>query len=325
MERPQQQGIQLQGRTMGTYWSIKSSPSTTLKDTSLLRDQIIATLETIEQSMSTYRSDSELSKLNRAPAGVWHSISVPLYEVLWKAQTISKKSEGAFDVTLGALVNAWGFGAEKRPAKVPNNITALIAATGWHKYRLKKQQGHLPLFLKESPLLLDLSAIAKGYAVDKLVELLEPHGFSNFMVDIGGEIKTRGQNFNGTPWRIAIETPTKSSLSSKVQALLLVRDVAVATSGDYRNYQLIDNQYYSHIIDNVTGKPVRYGVVSATIISEHCADADAWATALMAMPAEQGMALAVKENLAVYLLETSADGTYKAIYSPAFKPYLSNF
>ena len=281
----------ISGSAMGTQWNATIVSDKARFDYVIVKREIIKKLEDIENIMSHYRPSSEISKINGYPPGGWHSVSQELYEVLELSRKVSEKTYGAFDVTLGALVNEWGFGnSVKSIDTVPENgrLAELLAETGWNKYHLEYDAG-LPRFGKTSNFKLDLSAVAKGYGVDKIAELLVAKGISNFLVDIGGEIKVGGHNVNVKDWVIAVEKPIVGSINT-VQQLIRLSNKSVATSGNYRNFQTIGGKEYTHIINNRNGKPSRNLVLSATVISNSAAKADAWATALINITPEAGLA-----------------------------------
>lgn len=279
---------------------------------------ILAELQRIDALMSTYREDSELSRFNRAPVGVPFFVSPPVAEVIAESLRIARLSEGAFDVTVGPVVNLWGFGPQKRPERVPDDeaLAAALARVDIHALRLDDGQ-----LSKSKPVYIDLSGIAKGYAVDQVAEYLEAQGIQDYLVEIGGEIRTHGEKPDGSPWRIAVEKPISTERS--VQRILELGNAAVATSGDYRNYFESNGVRYSHTIDPQTGRPITNRVASVTVITERCMTADALATAFTVMGAEAGLAMAERENIAVYFIVRTDDG-FETLMSSAFEPYLQD-
>lgn len=313
------------GDTMGTYYNVKLAGEDgqlpTQDELTAWADQVF---EDINASMSTYREDSELSKLNRSESEDWQSISAPLYEVLAISQEVSRLSDGAFDVTVAPLVNLWGFGPQKRQKQAPSDeeIQQLLATIGYSKLQLNEKRQALR---KPAGLTLDLSAVAKGYAADQLANFLEAKGYDNIMVEVGGELCLRGVNARERPWKIGIESPSYSVLAptkGPAQTVAL-SGRGMATSGDYRNYYEIDGERFSHTIDPVTGKPITHALASVTIIAESSAKADALATALNVMGPEKAMALAEKQGIAAFLIVRRGDG-FETWLSSAFKPYLSD-
>ncbi len=322
---PQLQWLEykLTGSAMGTQWNITIVDNNVNFDYLAIKREIIQELDSIENIMSHYRPRSELSQINSYPAGGWYSISPKLYEVLELSRNISEKTFGAFDVTLGGLVNEWGFGNTKNSIEqLPDTkkLKALLAETGWHRYHLEYDAG-LPRFGKTSDFKLDLSAVAKGYAVDDIAKLLKAKGIENYLVDIGGEIKVSGYNVNKEEWVIAVEKPQAGSINT-VQQLIKLTNKSIATSGNYRNFQKIEGKNYAHIINNRNGKPSTNSVLSATVISNSTAKADAWATALMNMSPKAGLAFANIENLPIMLVVRTPDNTEKTMMSKLFNLYL---
>lgn len=278
---------------------------------------ILAELERIDALMSTYRDDSELSRLNRFPVGAPFFLSPTTAEVLRESLRIARLSAGAFDVTVGPAVNLWGFGPRERPDKVPDDaaLAAALARIDFHALHLGN--GRLT---KSKPVYIDLSGIAKGYATDQVADYLEDQGIENYLVEVGGEVRTHGEKPDGSPWRIAVEKPISTERS--VQRIIDLGNAAVATSGDYRNYFESDGIRYSHTIDPRTGRPIVNRVASVTAIAKRCATADALATAFTVMGADSGLAMAERENIAVYFIVRTDDG-FKTLMSSAFTPYLA--
>jgi thiamine biosynthesis lipoprotein len=238
--------------------------------------------------------------------------------VVLEALRINRVTDGALDVTVGPLVNLWGFGPEGRPDKVPS-ATELEQRRNWTGIDKLAVEGNA--LVKRIPeLYVDLSSIAKGYGVDEIAHYLQSQHVKNYMVDIGGEVRTRGHNGEKKPWRIAIERPTAGG---EQQALLVIEpgEMAMATSGDYRNYFEQDGVRYSHTIDPLTGKPIRHNLVSITVISPLCMTADGLSTGLNVMGPERGMALANLLGIPVFMIVKTAKG-FEERYSDAFKPYL---
>lgn len=293
----------LTGSTMGTSYHIKVVAPQAL-DTALLNQRIKAVLDRIEYRMSTYREDSELSRFNRSVPGDPFSVSAETATVVALGLQVSRQSEGAFDMTVGPLVNLWGFGPDKSITHTPDPevISAGLKQVG---YQAVTVQAGPPALLKQAPRYLDLSAIAKGYAVDQVAELLKPE-FSGFMVEVGGELRLHGSKPDAEPWRIAVETPDASTRT--IQRVVEVGDNAIATSGDYRNYFEEAGVRYSHTLDPATGRPINHRLASVTVIDPSCARADAMATALMVLGDKKGLLLAEKLGLHAFFLVKSAEG-----------------
>jgi FAD:protein FMN transferase len=307
--------IRISGSKMGTSYHV-----TVVADQPApadLAEQIDQALSAVDQSMSTYKSQSELSQFNRLPHSQQVVVSDQFWAVLQTSEKIWRQSGGAFDPTVGPVVDLWGFGPQAGEDLIPDDskIAAALENTGFQHLVLNRADQAIS---KQKPIALDLSAVAKGYAVDQVAELLEMLALPDYLVEVGGEMRLSGSNPEGKPWRVAIEQP---SLLPQVQQVIEIYSGAVATSGDYRNYFEKEGQRYSHTIDPRNGKPVTHKLASVTVIADRCADADAWATALTVLGEEEGMRLANQYAIAVYMLvRDGAD--FRVTSSSAFKPYL---
>ncbi|MFW1677809.1 FAD:protein FMN transferase [Pontibacter sp. JAM-7] len=306
------------GITMGTTFSVKWIGVDGLESTEIAR-RIDSALVAINQSMSTYISDSELSVINQQPAGSAHQVSAELGEVLALSLEVGAISEGAFDITVGPLVNLWGFGPNGRVLHAPSEdqIATVRPQVGFHKLQYDVNTRVLTRVVKSY---IDLSAVAKGYGVDYVAEILEKAGISDYLVEIGGELRARGSKPNGQPWRIAIETPT-AEFERSVQRILAVRDVSIATSGDYRNYFEDNGVRFSHTIDPATAAPIDHRLASVTVLMPTCAEADALATTLMVMGPDKGMAFANEQGIKIFML-VKTDTGFEERMSPGFEQYL---
>ena len=307
--------LALEGRTMGTTYHIKAIANyRTIISESALQIQVDKKLESFNEIMSTYIQDSELSLLNQATIGEWHVLSEELFSVISISEKVSRETDGAFDVTVGPLVNLWGFGPEKTD-KVPTDeeLLDIQKIVGYRFIELKPDSREL---LKNERIYIDLSAVAKGYATDVVAEQLREFGFTDFMVEIGGELYVSGKNPSGNDWIIGVEKPSLGR-DGAVQAVS-VTNVGVATSGDYRNYREVDGVRVSHTIDPATGKPIVHNLASVTVVTETGGYADAYATALNVMGPERGFAFASKHNLAAYFL-IRENASFKAVYTPEFE------
>jgi FAD:protein FMN transferase len=302
---PVPEQLEMRGRTMGTTFMVKVLKPTAMESiptselTARLTDEIGKILVKLNQQMSTWIDDSELSRFNRYRENDWFELSADTAGVLTEAQRISDLTGGAFDITVGPLINLWGFGPAKTDRQVPTDeqIQAVKEKTGYHKLSVRVSP---PAVKKENPdIHCSLSAIAKGFGVDKVGEYLETRGYDNYLVEIGGEVRARGINLKGTPWRLAISTPDGRA---NFQKILYLKDAAMATSGDYYNYFEKDGVRYSHTINPVTGKPITHKLASVTVIHDNCMTADALATAINVLGPEEGYQLALKEKLPVFLI-----------------------
>lgn len=288
---------------MGTTYNVKFV-SVDAVDKLELTQQIEQSLININLLMSTYIQDSELSRFNQ-----WNSVkpfpmSATTLKVLNEAKRLSDMSEGMLDVTVGPLVNLWGFGPQSQPVKIPTE--ALINMTRKLVGIDKLTVGSSWASKTEPALYVDLSTIAKGYAVDQLAELLGTHEITNYLVEIGGEMRLSGVKASGTPWKIAIEKPETEQRA--VQKIISIGTNAVATSGDYRNYYESDGVRYSHLINPNTGYPINHNLVSVTVVHPSSMTADGLATALNVMGKEKALALAETFNIAVLLITKEKDG-----------------
>lgn len=307
----------LSGPTMGTAYHVTVVDVPAEIEKAALQSAIDAELVAVNQEMSTYIPDSELMRFNGAPVGQAVQVSGHLAEVIGRSLDIYRRSGGAFDVTVGPLVNLWGFGPSPEPEAIPQDseISELLDVVGSDALELKGQQ-----LKKSRSVSVDLSAIAKGHGVDRVADLLAAKGISNYLVEVGGELRTAGVNPAGQPWRIGIERPAAGQV---VQKPIQVSGKSVATSGDYRNYYERDGKRYAHTIDPRTGKPVEHRLASVTVIADTCAEADGYATALNVIGADAALKLAEREQLAVFLL-VKTDSGFEERVSSAFQPYLES-
>lgn len=308
----------IHGLTMGTSYSVKWVSRD--EGTQKVHASVEAVLKDINQSMSTYIKTSELSQLNQSASTDWMPLSAALYDVLRLSTAISEQTGGAFDVTVGPLVNLWGFGPDGRVVKAPSEsqIETQRARVGYQKVGLNPEQQQVRKAVAD--LYIDLSAVAKGYAVDRVASLLEEHGIERYLVEVGGELRAKGLKPGGKDWRIAIETPDASTRS--VQRIINVQDIAIATSGDYRNYFEENGVRFSHTIDPATGAPINHSLASVTVLASTCAEADALATAFMVMGTERGYEYAMQHRINALFIRKSDDG-FEEVITPGFKKYLA--
>ena len=283
------------------------------------RSRVEAVLADVSQRMSTFQEDSELSAFNRAPVGMAIPVSPALVEVAAAAQRVAVQTDGAFDVTVGPLVALWGFGADAA-TKPPTaaELRAVRAVVGFRKFAYGIDP---PTLKKLAPVTLDFSAIAKGYAVDRIAALLAGADCRSYLVELGGEVRVRGTSSTGGPWRIGIESPFGSAMAGQ----LSLRAGAVATSGDYRQYRAqgageTTGKRTTHIIDPRTGAPVRHRLASVTVVAETAVLADAYATALMVLGEQAGPAFAERHDLAALFIRRTETG-YAIEQTPAMAVY----
>lgn len=308
--------VHLQGQTMGTTYNVKyllAENEQEAIDAEKLQQQIDARLIEVNKMMSTYDPTSELSRFNQYRYTDNFAVSPDTLFVVNEALRLAKLSGGVLDVTVGPLVNLWGFGPTKRPEKVPteSDINEVRDYVGYNKLTTT------PTGLKKShPMLyVDLSTIAKGFGVDEVAEILEQQGIQDYLVEIGGEMRVRGERGDGSEWLIAIEKPVTTERT--VQKVVSIGENAVATSGDYRNYYEENGVRYSHLIDPTTGSPISHNLVSVTVIHPSSMTADGLATAFNVMGWEQAIAVAEQEKLMVFLIRRTADG-FDEYASPEF-------
>lgn len=309
----------IKGNTMGTTYTVVLPHLPLDMRKEQLQQAIESILKQVNDVMSTYQADSELSLLNQNPSTDWLPVSAELMTVLKEAQRISQLSEGAFDASVGPLVNLWGFGPEYHDLVVPDpqKVAEVRAYVGYDKLALRDE----PLAVKKAhpKMAVDLSAIAKGYGVDQVAAYLEQSGVKHYLVDIGGELRTRGRNVRGEAWTVAIEKPIPEGRF--VQQLIHASDTGVATSGDYRNYFEQDGKRYSHTIDPTTGAPITHNLASVTVLHLSAMTADGLATALTVLGPERGLALAEQQKWPVLMLVKTEDGFSQQMTS-AFAPFI---
>ena len=312
--------VSISGPTMGTSYSIKLSELPVGVIQEGLHKNVDDILERINDQMSTYRQDSELSRFNRFAGRDWFDVSPETAQVVREALSVSLKSGGAFDVTVGPLVNLWSFGPQQRSRKVPSDgeIKDTLAIIGYQHLKVRTKPPAMQKLV--DGLEVDLSAIAKGFAVDQVAELLIQRGVKGFLVEIGGEILTHGTKANGSPWTVGLELPADDQRS--VQEVINLGDHALATSGDYRNFFIQEGKRYSHTIDPRTGRPVEHRLASVTVIAARCMSADAWATTLMVLGPEKGYEFAVGQDLAVVFVIRDKNG-FSRKPTPAFNKIIA--
>ncbi len=312
--------VKFTGKTMGTIYHITVIAEAD-QTTEGLQKKIDQKLEYINHTMSTYRPDSQISRFNALKkADEKFAVSKDFMEVLLVSRTVYQLTEGAWDGTVNPLVDLWGFMSEKLPTKIPakNEIDRILPRIGFDKIMISNE-GYI---LKKDPeITLDLASIAKGHGVDRVSELILNNGFKNFIVEIGGEIYAAGKNKEGIPWRVGINMPDKNAPFDKVYKTVSLSDMAMATSGDYRNLIEIDGKTYPHIIDPKTGYPVKNHVVSATIIAQTCTFADGLATAVVVMGPKKSLDLINRiKNVEGLIIVRNPDGTLTDHYSHAMTP-----
>lgn len=286
-----------------------------------LKPEIEAELKRFDQSLSPFNDSSVISRINRNEELTADSFFVKCFN---RSMEISRETKGAFDITIAPLANAWGFGFKKGAFPDSLMIDSLRQITGYEKVHLEDGK-----VMKQDPrIMLSCSAVAKGYSVDVVAQLLERKGIKNYMVDIGGEVVVKGKNPNDALWRIGINKPIDDSLSVKqdLQTVLEITNLGMATSGNYRNYYYKDGKKYAHTIDPRTGYPVQHSILSATVIAEDCMTADALATSFMVMGLEEAEAFCkANPKIDAYFIYSGDNGEFKTYYTQGMKKYISPF
>lgn len=304
------------GLVMGTTYEVKIV--TTKKIDPKLGSVIDAQLQKMNRIFTTYNNTSELMVFNFSPLNVPQAVSSEMMDVLQISQEIFIKSEGSFDPTVSSLVDLWGFGAVLSNHVIPDHdaISNLLPLVGLNQISIENNNN---LVTRLRDIKLDLSAVAKGYAADSVSEILNTMGIDGYLIEVGGELRIKGKKANGKNWHIAIEKPYISV--DGVQEVIQITDSGVATSGDYRNYFEKNGKRYSHTIDPRTGYPINHNLVSATVIADTAAKADAFSTAMMVLGPEDAIDIAEENDLAVYLVIKNSNG-FDVVFSKAFAPFI---
>jgi len=296
--------VELTGDTMGTYYRVLLTRRDGQKKNEI-QTGVNGLLNRIEDQMSTWRPESELSRFNKSESTDWLKVSPETVLVVVESLRIAELSGGAFDPTVGPLIDLWSFGAERGEPRIPTDeeISAAKQKTGWQKVTVRSDP---PALKKSQPeIQLNLSAIAKGYGVDAVSDWLIEQGEANHLVEIGGEDRARGTKADGSVWRVGIQAPAgmpQEQTLGPIFQIVELNDRSIATSGDYQNYFEVDGKRYSHTIDPVAGRPITHDVASVSVLTETCMAADGWATAFTVLGAEKGMELAKAQGLAVLIL-----------------------
>ncbi len=281
----------VRGTSMGTTYSIRITAKMRQKKVKALARRVDLALAEVNHQMSTWMPESDIIRFNRSQSTAPVPVPAQFAEVARRALELAEASDGALDPTLHHLLNAWGFGSEGHDRRVPTDrdIRAALQQTGWEKLSI---QASGTLQKSEPSLSLALGALAKGYGVDVVAEVLNAEGFENWFIEIGGEVAVRGRNTEGAPWKIGIQNPVTdgSDLEKGIRGIVHLTQGALATSGGYRNYIERDGTIYAHILDPRTGKSVLSNTASVSVLSATCMDADGIATALYVMGPSQGLA-----------------------------------
>ncbi|MBN2570648.1 MAG: FAD:protein FMN transferase [Ignavibacteriales bacterium] len=303
---------------MGTYYSIKYVPNSEKLNAEKIEKDIDSILVDVNKKMSIFDKESEISRFNQYKNTDWFNVSDDLFLVIKTALEVSKDCGGVFDITVGPLVNLWGFGPMDKPYQVPNDeeINENRRIIGWQKLEIRENPKAIRKTIPK--LYLDLAAIAKGFGVDKIAEYFESIEIKNYLVEIGGEVRTGGKNQDADNWKIGISTPDEIS---KIERVIKLENIAVATSGDYWNYFEENGVRYSHTIDPSTGRPITHKLASVSVINESCMLADAYATAINVLGPEKGFKFAEELNLSVFFIIRS-DKEFIEKMTSSFKKYL---
>lgn len=306
----------IQGYTMGTVYNISWVHQPNISN-GTLKNEVDAALKLVNQQMSTYQADSELSRLNQTVPPVTLSVSPPLAAIIQQSLDLHDFTNGYFDISVGPIVNLWGFGPEEMKTKAPSDeaIKAAKARVGLDAVKVLESQ-----IIKRADRYLDLSAIAKGYGVDVIADLLEANNIEHYLVEIGGEIRVAGEKAEGLPWKIAIETP--DTIERQGMKALEMKTGALATSGDYRNYFEVDGQRFSHTIDPFTARPITHKLASVTVLDKTSARADALATAMLVMGEKRAVQFAEAKGIAAYFIVRDGE-VFRELQSSAFNQWFS--
>ncbi|WP_029685943.1 FAD:protein FMN transferase ApbE [Tatumella saanichensis] len=319
-DAPSSQEQVLSGKTMGTVWrvSVAGVPAERIPQ---LDNAIRQQLQQDDQELSTWKTDSALSRFNQYQGTQPWPVSEGMADIVTLALRIGQKTGGAMDITVGPLVNLWGFGPVKAPQHTPDAqaVAQAKAMTGLQHLRVIQSVSGQALQKDLPRLYVDLSTMGEGYATDHLARLMESQGVTNYLVSVGGALLSRGHNADGRSWRVAIQKPTDQQ--DAAQAVVDLQGHGISTSGDYRNYYELDGKRISHIIDPATGQPIQHKLASATVIATTALEADGWDTGLMVLGTEKAKALAIKQHLAVFLIIREGN-KFVTWSSPLFKSFL---
>ena len=310
----------LEGKTMGTSWRV-SLAGVDAQRAPELRRQIQAQLDADDRLLSTWKDDSALMQFNHSTSTAPWPVDAAMADIVTLSLRIGHKMQDAMDITVGPLVNLWGFGPDKQPVATPDaaQIAAARARTGLQHLRVINAADSQWLQKDIPDLFVDLSTVGEGYAADHLAQLMARNGISRYLVSVGGALASRGMNAEGKPWRVAIQKPTDRE--NAVQAVVDINGHGISTSGSYRNYYELDGKRLSHVIDPATGRPITHKLVSATVIAPTALEADTWDTGFMVLGPEKAREVALAQGLAVYLISKEQDG-FSVWMSPQFKSYL---
>lgn len=305
------------GTVFGTVYNI------TYQNDDNLKREIETELQKVDNSLSAFNKTSIISKINRNEDTTPDNMFLEVFRL---AQHISEETGGAFDITVAPLVNAWGFGFNNDTSPTEHTLDSLRTLVGYDKVQAVNEKGTTVMKKADPRIMLDCSAIAKGYGCDVIARYFLARDIKNFMIEIGGDIVTRGYSPKRLPWKIGVTKPTDDPLNAngEIQAVLNVTDKAVATSGNYRNFYYKDGKKYAHTIDPMTCRPVQHSLLSATVLADNCATADAYATSFMVMGMERAKNILVRHpELAAYFIYSDKDGRPTVWHSPSMEGKIS--
>jgi len=342
---------QFEGKTMGTTYHVSYVGTFFFDSLDEISNRVHEVLNDVDWRMSTYREDSELMRFNRSPLTTAFKVSSDIVDLVKQSQRISAMSDGAYDVTVGPLVNLWGFGPnghdseENALGRLPEREIRDVKVSKLHEWMLKNYPAEVPsqeaidqvrervgyqyvvadsansTLVRNKPVYVDLSSIAKGYGVDQVAQTLNDENIANFMIEVGGEVRVNGSKPDGSQWLIAIRGPDLAR--GHPPTIVTLDDKALATSGDYLNFFEVDGRRYAHTINPLTGYPEDSGLAEVAVISEKAAEADALATMFMVLGYKKGLYLANREGIAAYFTYRSEKG-FDSVASNAFQSYLMN-
>ncbi|MFU0881347.1 FAD:protein FMN transferase ApbE [Kluyvera cryocrescens] len=310
----------LEGKTMGTFWRVSVVGIDNAR-ADQLRQKVQQQLDADDQLLSTWKNDSALMRFNHSSSLTPWPVNEAMADIVTESLRIGYKTQGAMDITVGPLVNLWGFGPDKQPVKTPTQaqIDAAKARTGLAFLSVINRSGRQYLQKSIPDLFVDLSTVGEGYAADHLARLMTEEGISRYLVSVGGALVSRGMNADGQPWRVAIQKPTDRE--NAVQAIVDINGHGISTSGSYRNYYELDGQRISHVIDPQTGRPITHKLVSVTVIAPTALEADGWDTGLMVLGPQKAQQVVREQGLAVYMIMKEGDG-FTTWMSPQFEAFL---
>lgn len=317
---PKSNATVLEGKTMGTFWRV-SVVGVDASRTEALRQKVQTQLNADDLLLTTWKNDSALMRFNLSTSTAPWPVSEAMADIVTESLRIGAKTRGAMDITVGPLVNLWGFGPDKQPIKTPDQsqIDIAKARTGLQHLTVINKADSQYLQKDIPDLYVDLSTVGEGYAADHLARLMEQEGISRYLVSVGGALVSRGMNGDEKPWRVAIQKPTDRE--NAVQAIVDINGYGISTSGSYRNYYELDGKRISHVIDPQTGHPIQHKMVSVTVIAPTALEADGWDTGLMVLGPEKAQEVVREQGLAAYMIIKEGDG-FKTWMSPQFNAFL---